>query len=97
MGQRGRISFSPDGKLLELLDARRERMISETGVNLSRSALIRMMLRQSLGESAHEVALMEAHFRLADVIRQAIGKLSHEMQDRIVELVEEELKTEAEG
>lgn len=97
MGQRGRISFPPDGKLLELLDAQRERIISQTGETLSRSALIRMLLRQALGQSAVEAALTEAHFKLAPAIRRALGRIGHEMQDRIVELVEEELKTEAEG
>ena len=91
MGQRGRISFPPDGRLLELLDARREELIRATGQPISRAALIRMLLRQALGESAHATALAEANFKLGPAIRAALGKIAHEMQDRIQELVEESL------
>lgn len=100
MGQRGRISFPPDGRLVELLDARREAMITATGEDLSRSALIRMLLRQALGEPALQAALTEAHFRLGPAIRRALGKLAQEMpqlmQSRLAELVDEELHHVAE-
>jgi hypothetical protein len=92
MGQRGRISFPPDGKLVERLDERRARIIAETGESLSRSALIRVMLRTSLGDSAFEALTAEAHFRLGPALRRALGRLARETQERLGELVEEELR-----
>ena len=98
MGQKpSRLTLRPDGRLVEKLDEARSRIAQETGESITRAAFMRQLLRQGLGDTAQQAALAEAHFRLAGALKRALIKLGGEMQERLVEIVEDELKAEAEG
>jgi hypothetical protein len=93
--QRGRISFTPDTQLEARLEARRAQIEQETGQPVSLSALIRELLRVGLGDTALQARMAEAHFELGPPLARALIRVGQEMQERIIELLREELSAGA--
>lgn len=60
-------------------------------LGVSRSALVRMLVMQGLGDPSQMVVLREAYFRVTPVVRKALGRVLADVFERLPAILEEEM------